>query len=304
MFQKIFFTLFATFFFVCAFAQVNTEFDKSIQKNRKGEIIITGEPGEIVKVIQQKHEFWFGSAISSGVFQENSRMSETDKNIYKEKFQENFNSAVTENSVKWASMEMERGQIDYKTTENISDWAAKNNMPIRGHNLYWGIDKFVQDWVKELNNAELRETLKRRGIETAKQFKGRFTGYDLNNEMIHGNYYEKRLGDGITKEMASWVLEGDKNAKLWLNDYDILTGNRLDDYLEHIRKLQKQGVPIAGIGVQGHLHGDSFTREILKMSLDSLAQFSLPIKITEFNLPGQRSKFYNKRTLEIGRAHV
>lgn len=302
MTQKISFILISLLLFTANFSQAvlnNNELEKSIEKNRKGKIIVTGKPGAVVKIHQQKHEFWFGCAVASQVFQENSRMPEKDKNTYKEKFLENFNSAVTENSVKWASMERQRGIIDYKTTENISDWAAENSMPIRGHNLYWGIEKFVQDWVKDLNDDELRKALEKRGTETAKHFKGRFTEYDLNNEMIHGNYYEKRLGEGITKDMANWVLAGDNHAKLWLNDYDILTGNRLEDYLAQIRKLKKQGVPIAGIGVQGHLHGGTFLREKLIETLDSLNQFGLPIKITEFNLPGQRSKFYLNRAVEI-----
>ncbi len=275
------------------------DLEKSIVANRKGIIFLKGKPGSVVKIQQLKHEFWFGCAIASGVFEENSRISEKDKTIYKERFLENFNSAVTENAVKWGSMERTRGNINYNTTDNILDWTEENNIPIRGHNLYWGIDQFVQKWVKELNEDELSEALKKRGIETAKHFKGRFVEYDLNNEMIHGNYYEDKLGDGITKNMANWVLTGDKNAKLWLNDYDILTGNRLDDYLAQIRKLKKQGVPIAGIGVQGHLHGEIFSREKLIDALDSLAQFRLPIRITEFNIPGQRSKYYKDKSLKL-----
>ena len=69
--------------------------------------------------------------------------------------------------------------------------------------------------------------------------------------------------------------------------------------MAQIRLLQKQGVPIDGIGVQGHLHGESFDRVALKNALDSLSQFNLPIKITEFNLPGQRSKYMNNRNLKM-----
>ena len=50
---------------------------------------------------------------------------------------------------------------------------------------------------------------------------------------------------------------------LYLNDYDILTGKRLDDYVTHIRRFLDQGIPFAGIGVQGHLHGDSFDADAL-----------------------------------------
>jgi len=273
--------------------------EKTIDSIRKGTLHIKGEPGATVTVKQLNHEFWFGCAISSNVFSENSRMSDSDIKTYKEKFLENFNSAVTENAVKWGSMERTRGEIDYKTADNILDWTEENNLPCRGHNLYWGIDQFVQKWVKELNEQELRKAVEKRGIETAKHYKGRFAEYDLNNEMIHGNYYAEKLGDGITKEMAGWVLEGDKEAKLWLNDYDILTGKRLDDFMQHIRELLKQGVPISGIGVQGHLHSESFSRKELIRSLDSLGQFGLPIRITEFNIPGQRSKFYKDRSLNI-----
>ena len=112
--------------------------------------------------------------------------------------------------------------------------------------------------------------------------------------MIHGNYYEERLGPDITKQMAMWVRQGDPDAALYLNDYDILTGKRLDDYVAHIRKLLDQGVPIAGIGVQGHLHAESFDRDTLQQSLRTLAQFNLPIRITEFNLPGQRSRLHER----------
>jgi GH35 family endo-1,4-beta-xylanase len=271
--------------------------EKAIESIRKGSLIIEGKPGAIVKVEQLKHEFWFGCAISSQVFAKNSKLSESAITTYKAKFLENFNSAVTENAVKWHSMERKPGEIDYETADNILDWTEANKLPCRGHNLYWGIEKFVQQWVKALDEKELRIALEKRGIETARHFKGRFADYDLNNEMIHGNYYAAKLGDGITKEMAKWVLEGDKDAKLWLNDYDILTGNRLEDYLRQIRKLLKEEIPISGIGVQGHLHGASFSPEKLKESLDSLGQFGLPIRVTEFNIPGQRSRYYKDKSL-------
>ncbi len=69
--------------------------------------------------------------------------------------------------------------------------------------------------------------------------------------MIHGNCYEDRLGPDITRDMVAWVRQEDPQATLYLNDYDILTGNHLDDYAAQIRTLLDQGVPIGGIGVRG-----------------------------------------------------
>ena len=50
---------------------------------------------------------------------------------------------------------------------------------------------------------------------------------------------------------------------------------------------------------QGHLHAESFDRETLQRSLRTLAQFNLPIRITEFNMPGQRSRYVNDRQLTM-----
>jgi len=276
--------------------------NESISKIRKGELIVRSKPGDKVTVEQQSHEFWFGAAISNSLAGGN--MSESDLRMYKEKFLGNFNSAVTENAVKWLSMERKKGEVNYAAVDGILKWTEDNHIPLRGHNLFWGIPKFVQPWLKEMNDDELRQTLQTRAETITKRYKGRFAEYDLNNEMIHGNYYEERLGPEITKEMARWAHNGDPDARLFLNDYDILTGNRLADYMVQIRELLKQGVPVAGIGVQGHLHAETFDREQLRNALDSLAQFRLPVRITEFNMPGQRSKYLvnNIRVMTPGEA--
>jgi GH35 family endo-1,4-beta-xylanase len=219
------------------------------------------------------------------------------KKMFKEKFLENFNSAVTENAVKWPSMEPRKGEVSYAEVDTILKWTEENQLPLRAHNLFWGISQFIQPWVKALSDEELRETIRNRAVAVTSRYKGRFAEYDLNNEMIHGNYYEERLGPEITKQMAEWAHQGDPGAKLYLNDYDILTGNKLPEYMAQIRNFLKQGIPIAGIGVQGHLHSETFDRQALRNALDSLAIFHLPIRITEFNMPGQRSSFYKDRNL-------
>jgi endo-1,4-beta-xylanase len=268
--------------------------DESIAKYRKGELIVKAKKDAQVTVEQLSHEFWFGCAISNSLGG-GSAWSEKDRQQYKEKFLENFNSAVTENAVKWGNMERRKGEVDYEVVDSILKWTENNHIPLRGHNIFWGIPQFVQSWVKALDDNELRQTLQNRAETLTSHYKGRFAEYDLNNEMVHGNYYEDRFGPDITRLMAQWAHNGDPDAKLFLNDYDILTGNRLADYMAQIRKLLKQGVPIAGIGAQGHLHAETFDRTQLKNALDSLALFKLPIRITEFNMPGQRSKYYKEK---------
>jgi endo-1,4-beta-xylanase len=268
-----------------------------IRQNRMGELIVEAKPGARVRVEQLRHEFWFGAALSSGAF--SGRWNDEDQRRYEQMFLANFNAAVTENAVKWHSMEPRRGQVNYRTVDAILAWTTEHDIPLRGHCLSWGIPGRVQEWLKQLDDDELREALKTRMTSMAGRYKGRFAEYDLNNEMIHGNYYAERLGPGITRQMADWVKRADPGSHLFFNDYDVLTGNRLDDYIKHIRGLLDQGAPMDGIGVQGHLHGESFDPEALQHALDELAKLGLPIRITEFNMPGQRSPFMRDRNLKL-----
>ena len=274
-----------------------SEVSEAIQQHRMGTLVIEAKPGTEVQVEQLRHEFWFGAAISSSAF--SGRMNPEDERKYKEVFLANFNAGVTENALKWHAMERYRGRIDYSVVDAILEWTSENDIPLRGHNVFWGIPGRVQNWQKQLDDEELQETLKTRAMTISQKYRGRFAEYDLNNEMIHSNYYADRLGPGITKKMVEWFKQGDPDAKLYFNDYDVLTGKRLDDYIAHIQGLLKDGARMDGIGVQGHLHGESFNPDTLREALDKLGKIGLPIRVTEFNIPGQRSHFYQKRNLKL-----
>lgn len=271
--------------------------DEAIRKTRMGTLIVEASPGAEVRVVQLRHEFWFGAALANQVF--GGRMDPEDTAQYKKVFLENFNAAVTENALKWHAMEPRQGRVDYAVVDAILQWTEQHDIPLRGHNIFWGVPNRVQPWQKAMDDATLRETLKARALDVGKRYRGRFAEYDLNNEMLHANYYEDRLGPLITRDMASWVRQGDPDAVLFLNDYDILTGRRLDDYIAHIRRFLDQGVPLGGIGVQGHLHGDSFDPAALENALARLAELNLPVCVTEFNFPGQRSKHGRKRGVRL-----
>lgn len=269
----------------------------AISQHRMGTLFVEGPALAEVKVEQLEHEFWFGAALANQAF--DGRMAEEDARRYREAFLRNFNAAVTENALKWPSMEPERGAVNYVTVDAMLGWTDEHGIPLRGHNIFWGVSQFVQPWVKELDDETLRATLKARALDIGRRYAGRFAEYDLNNEMIHGNVYEERLGPGITRDMARWVKQADPQATLYFNDYDILTGNWLDRYVADIERHLEMGAPMDGVGAQGHLHGESFDPEALRASLDELAKLGMPIQVTEFNFPGQRSRFYEDRTLTL-----
>lgn len=277
-----------------------TNLDESIRALRMGTIVIEAAPGVEVQVEQLRHEFWFGAALANQMFRSGPDSDEVAQ--YKKVFRENFNAAVTENALKWHSMELRKGEVDYAVVDAMLAWTRAHEIPLRGHNVFWGIPNRVQPWLKTMDDDTLRETLKVRASDVARRYRGRFAEYDLNNEMLHGNYYEERLGPNITRDMVAWMRKEDPSAVLYLNDYDILTGRRLEDYVAQIRKFLDQGVPLGGIGVQGHLHGDAFDPGALQNALDRLAQFKLPVRVTEFNFPGQRSQYYGQRDVQLSAA--
>ena len=68
-------------------------------------------------------------------------------------------------------------------------------------------------WQKKLNNDQLRLSIKKRAIGVTKHYKGRIEEFDLNNEMINGDFYRSRIGYGIINEMAYMAKAGNPNKK-------------------------------------------------------------------------------------------
>ncbi len=159
--------------------------DAAIERHRKGLLVIMASPGTDVTVEQQRHEFWFGAALANQAF--NGGMRPEDRQKYLSVFLTNFNAAVTENALKRHDMERSRGNVNYRTVDAILAWTGEHRIPLRGHNIFWGIPGMVQDWLKAMTDDDLREALQARALDIGRRYRGRFAEYDLNNEMIHGN---------------------------------------------------------------------------------------------------------------------
>ncbi len=261
--------------------EVLREADARIETLRKGTLTVKAPPGTAVKVTQLRHEFPFGTAVAHQIWSE--RTAPDVRERYLAILKENFNHAVHENAMKWYHTQRKPGEPDWRDSDRVLDWCAGNGLTMRGHCVYWGVEKFVNPWLKELDDAALRAALRARGREVTSRHRGRIAEYDLNNEMIHGDWYAARLGEGVTKEMFEWAREGDPGAVLYVNDYNVLSGNDGPRYAAHIRSLLARGVPVGGIGCQGHF-GRAVDARHVRDTLDDLARFKLPIKITEYDI--------------------
>jgi endo-1,4-beta-xylanase len=262
--------------------------DARIAEIRMGDMVIKTKPGADVKIQQVRHEFKFGSAIPNSILEtERNPMSAEDRKIFLKVLSENFNYAVHENALKWYDCEKEQGKVDYSKADKIWEICHELNIPMRGHCIFWEKEEFIMPWLKKLNNDELRAAVKSRAISVTEHFKGRIDEFDLNNEMIHGDFFRRRLGYGIVNEMAWMAKAGNSDVRLCVNDYGIVDiGYNIDAYKIQIKNFLETGVPIGGIGCQAHAsaHFPVITPpEIVQANLDELAKFNLHIKMTECN---------------------
>ena len=229
-------------------------------------------PGTTVAVKQTRSRFAFGSAINGNISNPN----------YAAFFKTNFQWAVMENESKWYANEPSRSNVTYTAANNITNFCHTNGITMRGHTLFWAVDQYVQSWVTNLSNANLLVHLTNRLNSAVNHFKNAFVHWDVNNEMLHGNYFGNRLGNWVNPWMFQHARSLDANVKLFVNDYNVVASNETDAYKQQILALIASNAPVNGIGAQGHF-GATVNPQLTEARLDSLAEIGLPIWITEYD---------------------
>jgi GH35 family endo-1,4-beta-xylanase len=253
-----------------------------IEANRSTVISVRAAPGAQVRIQQTRHHFEFGTAIARNGIVANRRISEADRERYQQTVIENFNSVVHENAMKWYANERQLDRQTFAAADAMLAWSEANGLFTRGHCVYWGRDEYVMPWLKALDDEALRAKVKGRAGLYMARYRGRVPEHDVNNEMLHCTYFKKRLGADIWPQMFAWCREADPEATLYVNDYSILSGGDTKAYVAQIKRFIAAGMPVGGIGVQGHF-GSRVNDKQIKAKLDLLAQFGLPIKVTEFD---------------------
>ncbi|XP_057721324.1 endo-1,4-beta-xylanase 1-like [Arachis stenosperma] len=230
-----------------------------------------------VQVRQIQNDFPVGTCIS--------RMN-IDNEDFVDFFVKHFNWAVFGNELKWYWTEPQQGNFNYKDADDLLNLCQKNKIETRGHCIFWEVDGTVQQWIKALNKTDLMAAVQNRLNGLLTRYKGKFNHYDVNNEMLHGSFYQDRLGKDIRANMFKTANQLDPAATLFVNDYHVEDGcdtrSCPEKYIEHILDLQEQGSPVGGIGIQGHI--DSPVGPIVCSSLDKLGILGLPIWFTELDV--------------------
>ena len=281
-----------------------------IEQIRKAPLKITvrnanGTPAANTKVhVQmQDHAFAWGTMIPySNVFgshptrQQQWRHTTNAQWIakYHTQLRRNFNWGVNGLILKWTHLD----RFGEDRAEDYFTYLKSIDMKTRGHTLIWPKWRFMHPDVRQLENdpEALRTAVEQRVRSVTKRFGPLIDEWDVLNEPVTRTDLQDILGEEILVDIFKWAHEEDPTARLYINNFGVLTGiynNQMHDGYERlISMLLNNGAPLGGIGMQGHLAGDVTPPETLLAILDRFAKFNLPIRVTEYShtTPNQDEK--------------
>lgn len=214
-----------------------------------------------------------------------------------------FNSITAENDMKSGEIHPADGVWNWEKADKIADFCRANGIKLRGHCLVWHAQ--FCDWMmddkdgnpvsKEVFYSRLRDHIH----TVVNRYKDIVYAWDVVNEAMSdagrgwpgrepNPYRESRLyklcGDEFIAKAFEYAHEADPNAILFYNDYNAATPLKRDRIYNMVKKMQAAGVPITGIGMQGHynIYGPSI--EDVDSALTKYSELVKHIHITELDV--------------------
>lgn len=226
---------------------------------------------------------------------------------YREILAQNFGSVTPDRAFKWGLVQGSPGRFDWSGPDTVMKVAKENGQQVRGHALLW--HGSLPDWVKQdANSCEQASTMLREHITTVVgRYRGQIWHWDVANEIFdekgkprQENPFVQACGTGIVADAFRWAHEADPKAKLYLNDYGTLAnGPKADAQFELVSQLKRDGVPIHGVGFQGHEKARAGIPDGAADQLARVAELDLDVMITEadvrIKVPAKGKKPYQKQ---------
>ncbi|MFZ5891805.1 MAG: endo-1,4-beta-xylanase [Myxococcota bacterium] len=251
-------------------------------KNKAGKPV----PDALVSLSLTRPAFGLGTCVPAAL------ITEPGNETFKQVTRELFTVATLENDLKWQPLAGDwGGGFTLDRAKAGVNWLRRAGLDVRGHVLVWpgwrNLPKSLR--VHEKDPAKLRAEVKRHVVEMVTAMKGSLVHWDVVNEPFDNHDLLDILGPEVMVEWFKEARAHDPSAKLFINDYAILSGGggttpHRDAYEKYIQLLVDKGAPFDGIGMQGHF-GSSLTgpEDLLKI-LDRFAKFGKRIWVTEYDV--------------------
>jgi endo-1,4-beta-xylanase len=205
-----------------------------------------------------------------------------------------FNTITPENVLKWERVHPYPAEYAFDASDRYVEFGEKNHMFIVGHTLVWHSQ--TPKWVfqdengKPLTRDALLTRMRDHIHSVVGRYKGRVNGWDVVNEALaeDGTLREtpwlKIIGEDYIEKAFEYAHEADPAAQLYYNDYSIENEKKRDGAVALLRKLKEKGVPVYGIGIQGHDNLKFPTVEQLDAAITAFAKLGVKVMITEFDI--------------------
>jgi len=222
------------------------------------------DPQSLAGLARAKGLTGFGNAIG-GVDQPGSAFSDLGA---REIQLHECNILVPENELKWTAVHPGPKQFDFHGADGLADWAERNGMKIRGHNLLWLRPDRNSDW---LNNYDFgarpsteAERLLREHVNTVcRRYGNRIFTWDVVNEAIdpatgkmRDMVFSKHLGDDCMDIVFDAARRATPHAQLVYNDFMTWGDNSArhrEGVLRLLDRMHSRKVPVDVLGVQSHI---------------------------------------------------
>ncbi len=272
-------------------AQWRKDAEARIEQYRKGDLTVAvldaqGEPvADVdVEINETRPAFRWGTC---GVARRIVDQS-PDAEKYREFIKKYCGIVVFENDLKWFGWRNERNR---PTIMKALDWLDEQGIETRGHCLVWPSWRNSDpEWRRLADDPDaLRKTIDARITDATTALAGRLVDWDVLNEPYDNTDVWRILGKESFVDWFKLARQGDPNARLFINDYGILSAEGLDQkkqdfYFTTIQELKDAGAPIGGIGLQAHFGAIPTPPERIIEIINRFAELGLPIAITEHDV--------------------
>jgi len=234
-----------------------------------------------------KDKFFVGAALNTGQITGKDTASIA---IIKQ----HFNSITAENCMKGGPIHPQEDKFNFDLADQFVDFGLKNNMFIIGHCLVWHSQAprwmFTDEKGNDVSKEILISRMKSHIHTVVGRYKGKVKGWDVVNEAIQDDgtwresKYYKIIGPEFIKLAFQFAHEADPDAELYYNDYSMAIPAKREGVVKMVKDLQKDGIRIDGIGMQGHVSMDFPTIEEFEKSIVAFAGLGVQVHITEMDI--------------------
>jgi endo-1,4-beta-xylanase len=208
----------------------------------------------------------------------------------------NFQSLTAENVMKPALIHPEENRYSWDNADKIVNFAVANSMLMRGHTLCW--HKQTPEWFfkdiegKAVTKEVLLSRLKDHITQVVTRYKGKIYAWDVVNEAIDDDDSKfmretdwfKICGEEYIADAFRWAHEADPDAQLFYNDFNTESPVKRDKVYRLVKMLLDNGVPVNGIGLQGHWNIYNPNEKDLRDAIEKFSTLGLKIQITELDV--------------------